>query len=353
MKYSGFSICEAATDRPHADTLNHLLYEVELADRGGMDGWFFAEHHSNAQYSLTPSPNLLIAAASSRTERIRLGNMVTVLPYHHPFRVAEEIRMLDALSGGRLEVGLARGGIPHEQVAHGLDSADNEHMLEVGIELLLRFLTEESVDYDNDYWNGTSASAVPEPTQQPHPPMWLGAMSDRTIDMAARFGMSCMTGLAYPKVLQEQMRNYREACESHRGGTAPGRFGLLAYAVVATTEAEAERHGGDAVRQKVNAFLRGYGNPRPGTENSPSARSRRRLFDHISKLSFQDWIDEGLIIFGSVEQCIEQIARIRERGVDMLTFWLHFAGLEFDFADECLRLLCQEVIPRVEGRPAP
>lgn len=223
VKYSGFSICEAAPGRPHAETLNHLLHEVEFADRAGMDGWFFAEHHSNAGYSLTPSPNLLIAAAAARTERIRLGTMVTVLPYHHPFRAAEEIRHLDALSGGRLEVGLARGGIPHEQAAHGLESADNEEMLEVGTELLLRLLTEESVNYDTKYWKGETATVVPEQTQRPHPPMWLAAMSERTMDLAARFRMSCMTGLAYPEVLREQMQRYRKACEFYHPQTAPGR----------------------------------------------------------------------------------------------------------------------------------
>ena len=278
--------------------------------------------------------------------------MVTVLPYHHPLRAAEEIRLLDALSAGRLEVGLGRGGIAHEQAAHGLDSADNEEMLEVGMGLLLRFLSEESVDYNTKYWQGKLATVVPERTQRPYPPMWLGAMSDRTMDLAARFGMSCMTGLAYPEVLQEQMERYRDAYGVYHPGTDPGRFGVLTCAVVADSEAEAERHGGAALRQKVNAFLRSFGNPRPGTEGLQSAKSRRRLFDHISKLSFQGWVDEGLIVFGSVEQCADQLARIRARGVDMVSFWLHFAGLDFDFSDESLRLLCEEVIPRAEGNDA-
>ncbi len=104
MRYSGFSLCDGAAGYTHIETLSHLLRQVEIADQGGMDGWFFAEHHDNAVYSLTPSPNLLVAAAASRTEQIRLGTMVTVLPYHHPLRAAEEIRLLDALTGGRLEV---------------------------------------------------------------------------------------------------------------------------------------------------------------------------------------------------------------------------------------------------------
>jgi len=113
MRYSGFSLCDGAAGYTHIETLSHLLRQVEIADQGGMDGWFFAEHHDNAVYSLTPSPNLLVAAAASRTEQIRLGTMVTVLPYHHPLRAAEEIRLLDALTGGRLEVGVARCELPN------------------------------------------------------------------------------------------------------------------------------------------------------------------------------------------------------------------------------------------------
>lgn len=348
MEYSGFSLCEAPADRPHAETLNHLLRQVETADVGGMEGWFFAEHHSNAAYSLTPSPNLLLAAAGARTARIRLGTMVTVLPYHHPLRVAEEIRLLDALTGGRLEVGLARGGIPYEQAAFGMEDADNEGMLAVGLELLLRLLTEESVDYDTVYWRGKGATAVPQATQTPHPPMWLAAVSDHSFQMAARFGMGCETSLSYPELLKAQMEIYGEAWNRHHPEKRRGRFGVLLYTVVAETERDAIQYGKRFVQQKIDGFLGGFGNPRPGTKHRPAAKSRRRLFDHISKLSFDQMIEESLIVFGSVEQCVEQVARLRSTGIDMLTYWLQFAGLDFDFADRSLTLLCEEVIPRVE-----
>ena len=121
MKYWGFALSEAVSSHTHQESIEHLLNQVEMADRFGLDGWFFAEHHAKATYSLTTSPNLLAAAASQRTQRLRLGNMVTVLPYHHPFRAAEEIRLLDVLTNGRLEIGLGRGAIRYEQAAWGVD----------------------------------------------------------------------------------------------------------------------------------------------------------------------------------------------------------------------------------------
>ncbi len=349
MRYSGFSLCDGAAGYTHIETLNHLLRQVEIADQGGMDGWFFAEHHDNAVYSLTPSPNLLIAAAASRTEQIRLGTMVTVLPYHHPLRAAEEIRLLDALTGGRLEVGVARGGIPHEQAAFGMEHADNESMLEAGIGILLRLLTEENVDFDSPYWHGKAATAVPEPTQRPHPPMWMAAVSDHSIEMAARFGMGCATGMAYPELLRLQRDIYGEAWAKHHGAGATGPFGKLIFTVVAETERDATRQGKEPMQKKIDAFLKSFGNPRPGTEHLPAAKSRRRLYDHLSKLSFNQMMDEGLVVFGSVDQCIEQVARLRATGIDLLTHWLQFTDLDFAFGDRSLQLLCEEVIPAVEG----
>ncbi len=232
MEYGGFSLCEGVSGHSHFQALRHQLELVDVADEGGMDAWFFPEHHCNPVYSLSPSPNLITAVASQRTRRIRLGSMVTVVPFHHPLRAAEEIRLLDALTGGRLEVGLGRGGIRYETAAFGMGHTDSQEVFTVGIELLLRFLTEGSVDYDTPFWTGTGAVVVPEATQRPHPPIWFAAASDRTIEKAAELGAHCMTGLSYTGLLGKQIRLYREAWAHHQNRKPPGRFGLLVLTVV-------------------------------------------------------------------------------------------------------------------------
>ena len=350
MEYAGFSLCEGASGHAHLEALNHLLEFVDVADHGGMDAWFFPEHHCNPQYSLIPSPNLITAVASERTRRIRLGSMVTVVPFHHPLRAAEEIRLLDALTGGRLEVGLGRGGIRYETGAFGMGHTDSEEVFTVGTELLLRFLTEGTVDYDTPFWTGTGAVVVPEATQRPHPPIWLAAGSDRTFAKAAQLGAHCMTGLSYGELLGHQIALYRDAWAQHqnRNRKPPGRFGLLVFTVVAESTRDAERHGKDAVQGKVDEFLYRFSQVRPGTEQQASTVTRLRLFEHLSKLSFRQLIEEGVILFGSVDDCVEQVAVLRSSGLDMLTTWVQFAGLDYEFARRSLRLFCDEVIPRVE-----
>jgi alkanesulfonate monooxygenase SsuD/methylene tetrahydromethanopterin reductase-like flavin-dependent oxidoreductase (luciferase family) len=92
----------------HPEMFRRQLDEVELAERIGIDQIWFFEHHLQPTAPV-PSPNLLIAAASRTTRRIRFSSMVNILPFRHPLLVAEEAAMLDNLTDGRLDMGLGRG----------------------------------------------------------------------------------------------------------------------------------------------------------------------------------------------------------------------------------------------------
>lgn len=305
-----------------------------------MDGWFFAEHHTKACYSLTPSPNLLIAAAGQITTRLRLGNMVTVLPFHHPLRVAEEIRLLDVLTNGRLEAGLGRGGIPHEQAAWGVDSAEVSAMLSEGVHLLQRLLTEEGIDYSTTWWKGRDVTVVPGPTQQPHPPMWIAAVNDESIEWAARLGFNCSASFGFPELLAERLARYHNCWERHHPGTEPGRFGALATVIVGETEQEAIRQGKATVLGRYEHFRQSFARG--------STPAQRRIVQYLTGVTLDDLIRDGLAVFGSPDQCVEQLSSLRANGVDVLIAWLQPAGLDPIFADESIGRLCQTVIPQLE-----
>src|SRR5713101_2072015 len=108
-----FEIAQQVAGKPVADIYGDLLEQMVLAEELGFDAVYFAEHHFS-DYSVIPSPNLLLAALSQRTRRLRIGTLVNVLPFHNPVRLAEEVAMLDALSGGRFEFGIGRGVQRHE-----------------------------------------------------------------------------------------------------------------------------------------------------------------------------------------------------------------------------------------------
>src|SRR5947207_6566961 len=119
MRFGTFSYNQARPDVPEAHSFRELLEQIELTERLGFDEAWFAEHH-HSDYGLLASPNLIIAALARRTQRLRLGNLVNVLPLHDPMRLAEECAMLDIITGGRLNVGLGRG-VQRDDIKHAID----------------------------------------------------------------------------------------------------------------------------------------------------------------------------------------------------------------------------------------
>jgi alkanesulfonate monooxygenase SsuD/methylene tetrahydromethanopterin reductase-like flavin-dependent oxidoreductase (luciferase family) len=143
-------------------------------DKLDFEGIFFSEHHFGLSYS--PSPNLLIAAIARSTERLRLGTMGMVLPLYQPWRVLEEIGMLDHLTGGRLEIGCA-SGVPQELIQIGIAAEENRERFNEALAILDAWLAEPVISHHGRYWNFDSLRIVPRPLQQPAPPKWTTVVS--------------------------------------------------------------------------------------------------------------------------------------------------------------------------------
>jgi alkanesulfonate monooxygenase SsuD/methylene tetrahydromethanopterin reductase-like flavin-dependent oxidoreductase (luciferase family) len=348
MQYYGFSLAGAYADRSHPQTLADLLDAVEAADRLGLDGWFFAEHHVDPHFSLTPSPNLLIAAASRRTRRIRLGNMVNVLPFHHPLRVAEEIRMLDLLTGGRLEVGFGRGQVRIEQSAFGTDRKATVEMFDLAFDLIRRLLLGEVVDYDTPWWRGRAAVVIPDATQKPLPPLWLSAASDTSIEKAARLGLNCATALLPRNVADARLAEFKAHWDRHNPGRkGQGRFAITANVAVADTFEAAFAQVTQDFAKKQEHFARSI-TDRPGDDDQ-TYLSHRPNYEAFAKADAAALQANHLLVAGNVEQCREQVAEIRARGVDVLICTFHTPQSDPDFCRRSMELFAREVIPHVEG----
>ena len=133
----------------------------------GFEGIFFSEHHFGLSYS--PSPNLLIAAIARSTERLRLGTMGMVLPLYQPWRVLEEIGMLDHLTGGRLEIGCA-SGVPQELIQIGMAAEENRERFNEALDILDTWLAKPVISHHGRYWNFDNLRIVPRPCSGPRLP---------------------------------------------------------------------------------------------------------------------------------------------------------------------------------------
>ena len=171
---------------------HQALEQIELADRLGFGYAWMVEHHFLEEYSHGSSPTAFLAAASQRTERIRLGHGIVQLPSNHPIRVAEHVATLDLLSSGRVELGTGEGAGPRELHPFGVRVREKRAMWEESIQALIPCFTQPSWEWHGKYWDFPARNILPKPYQKPHPPLWVACSNLATIEMCAMRGMGAL-----------------------------------------------------------------------------------------------------------------------------------------------------------------
>ena len=180
------------TGRPHVRQVAERLELIEAYDRLGFYAYHLTEHHGTP-LAVTPSPHLMLAAATQRTSRLRLGTLITILSLYHPMRVIEEAVTLDQLSSGRLDLGVGRGVSPAELAFHGVSGEEEaQGRFDEAFAILQQGLTSDSVTFDGKYYKLLDAPVTSRPVQRPHPPLWYGTRTLAKAQWCARLGMPMM-----------------------------------------------------------------------------------------------------------------------------------------------------------------
>jgi alkanesulfonate monooxygenase SsuD/methylene tetrahydromethanopterin reductase-like flavin-dependent oxidoreductase (luciferase family) len=232
-------------------TLRQLYAErlqyVARADEAGFWCYFKSEHHLTP-LDAAPCPSVFLAAAAQHTTQIRLIPLVYLLPFHHPLRLIEEVAMLDALSGGRLEVGVGRGIAPPEHEMWGLDPQDSREHSEEALQVLLKGLTHQRLDHRGRFYSFEDVPMEMRPYQQPYPPLWYPG----NVDVA---GSRCFNTIIGGPIhaIAKQAKRFHELVDQHADD--PTRVnphvqqpmvGGVTRIYVAETDEEAERRGRQA-----------------------------------------------------------------------------------------------------------
>ena len=171
------------------DFYRDRLTLIEAYDRAGFYGYHLAEHHATP-LGMAPSPSVFLAAVAQRTKRLRFGPMVYCLPLYHPLRLAEEICMLDQMSGGRFDIGTGKGISPIEIGYYGLESGKADRMYDECWQVILQALTRKTVNFQGEFYRFDNVPMELEPYQKPHPPLWYGVSKPDSAERAARLGLS-------------------------------------------------------------------------------------------------------------------------------------------------------------------
>lgn len=301
-----------------------------LVEELGFEGIFFSEHHFGLSYS--PSPNLLIATVAQRTKRIRLGTMGMVLAFYQPWRVLEEIAMLDHLTGGRLEIGCA-AGVPQELIQVGLSPEEARERFNEALEIVDAGLAKPVISHRGQYWQFENLKILPRPLQQPSPPKWTPVVSEGSARKSAGRDSKICTSFQSVETVAGIFDAYREEADRLSAPAGPDRLAIRRNISVAETE-DAARDASARAREMSRRVL--AGDPRAGTQKSDLMDAPK------AKKGFTVHDDE--FIAGTPAQVAEQIvAQCRATGAG------HFLGIigrgSDDGGERMLRLFGEEVVP--------
>ena len=228
-------------DRSHLPLHEYFEARLELVERYDQAGFYsyhIAEHHSTP-LGLSPSPSVFLAAVAQRTKRLRFGPMIYALPLYNPFRLLEEICMLDQMSAGRVDMGFGRGASPIELGMFGIDPADAENIYGEGLEVILQGMTEQRLNFKGDFYHYDDVPVALEPFQKPYPPMWYGIHTPESADRAARRDLNVLS-LDDSALTKTLTHSYRAARTDMGKDSQPElKIGIGRFIVLADTDDEA------------------------------------------------------------------------------------------------------------------
>lgn len=322
---------------PQADVYRNGFDLCERADRAGFDCLWVAEHHFS-NFGLASAPLALALEIAHRTERARVGVAVLVLPFYAPVRLAEEVAMVDVLTGGRLNVGIGRGYQAYEFERFGVPMDQARERFEEVHDVLIKAWQETAFTYQGEHVTIPPTTVFPRPVQQPHPPLWVAGASAETIDFAARHGYNLFTvaGMGPLSAVERGRDLFWEALARH--GRRPGSAVLGAQRTILVTrdQREADAAIDDALyqyrlsrRYRTNTVevVDGFARPTPFPDEPTHEEAR------------------GQLIWGSPEECVEQIERHREVGVSYLNLMFNVGGLTHEQSLRSFDLFVERVMP--------
>jgi alkanesulfonate monooxygenase SsuD/methylene tetrahydromethanopterin reductase-like flavin-dependent oxidoreductase (luciferase family) len=326
------------------------LDQVELADRLGIDFAWEVEHHFLEEYSHSSAPEVFLAAASQRSQRIRLGHGIVLCPpgYNHPARVAERVATLDLVSNGRVEFGTGESASRMELEGFRIEPAEKRAMWLEAIEQIALMMSQAPYrGFDGKYFSMPARNVVPKPVQQPHPPMWLACSTRQTIHLAAQLGLGALTfSFVDPSEAAHWVTDYYDTFKRECvpiGQAVNPNIAMVTGFMCHENEAEAVRRGLEGFQFFGYALAHYYlfGAHTPGKTD---------IFENFKRdgLQMPNPTNRGGI--GTPEQVREHLQAFEATGVDQVVFIQQGGNNRHDDICASLELFAARVMPEFKER---
>ena len=375
MRFAAFttvagSAGEATSAEEHIDNLRQ---QTILAEELGFEAMWLGEHHFGP-YGLgdLPNPILLGADLAARTSTIRIGQMANIVPWWHPIRLAEDLAILDNMTGGRVDVGFGRGIWPYEgpQFHPNADprkDVENRELFRETIEIVREIWSNEYFSHQGgnysfpaegtvfshpqyppnpDWQDGdrvTKLRVTPRPYQKPHPPLWMTVSTDRSVTTAAELGLKACYWQPPALRIRQRMELYAQVRTELEG--RPFALGedqaVMRSTYVASSMEEARR---DAEQGIMSAFI--FNDPFRGRQvfTNPD-----EVLDDDVKLDW-DFLEPRTLLVGSPENVVERIQELQEVcNLGYLLVEFTHMGIPLSKSLRNLETFATKVMPRFAG----
>lgn len=325
--------------------MRHLVDFMAASEDLGFDALWANEHHFHAYGGHIPSVPVFLAALAQRTKRVRLGSSIIVMPLHNPIEIAEQLAMVDLMSGGRLELGVGRGFVVHDHETFGVEVSEGQTRTTEGLEVVLKAWKGEAFTHHGQHFNYENLTVWPKPEQSP-PPVWMACSNTpASFEWTARQGYNLLT-VAYVKPLPVLAANttlYRDAW------VASGRD--LADCEICTHYQVFVDEDGDRARARFKQALERY-----TALLQESLHQAKDVNEALRQSAAEDVdidrvIEQGRVCAGTPEECTAILQRAQDQlGVTIVDCNFLFGGITYEEADRSINLFAEEVMPKLRGR---
>ena len=338
MDFGTFLLLQSPKARSSEEVFARGTEIAQTADKLGFESIWCAEHHFST-YGYLSRPLMFATHLASKTEQIRVGSAVVVLPLHHPLIVAEEIATADQLSGGRLDVGLGRGYQPYEFARLGHTLEESRERFEEGVDILLKAFAGEPFGYEGKHYSFDETSVFPVPVQQPHPPIWVVGQSAESIVATARRGFNLVSGgFGVPL---DRLREFRHVFDETLPDPAvKSKIRVSTQRPVYVTRDESEL---PAIVEEARWNMRVTLSLRNGYERVEKGHAVPVPFEN--EPSEEDLL-ERFFIMGTPETCIKRLEVLRDAmQLDHFNASFWFGDLSREKVLSSMTLFAEEVMP--------
>jgi alkanesulfonate monooxygenase SsuD/methylene tetrahydromethanopterin reductase-like flavin-dependent oxidoreductase (luciferase family) len=337
---------ETPADRYFAECLELC----SLVDRLGYSHIRTVEHYFERYGGYSPNPLTFLAAASQRSSRARLITGAVLPVFHHPLKLAGEIGMVDAISGGRLDVGVARAFLPHEFHRFGIATDQSVERFREGLEQLDLLLTREQVCHEGKFHRFPSTTSLPRPTQKPRPKFYVAALATLdSFEFAGRMGHSVMTIPIGGRRMRELLTVYRDAWRS-AGHPGSGEVMIAFHMFCDRDGARARDMARPLIKRYMDAQVEAAAGWLQG-EQSKDYKGYDKMMAEMRSVDLDSMLASGGAWVGSPAEIREIVARVAGEagGFEHASMQVNFVTLPVEEARRSMELFAAEVMPQFTG----